>query len=238
MAAEPEKKPFSWHVSRTVKPMLMEMGFRPHGASRVLFDRPMGRGLVEYVLWVRHRYCDALHEQWGVRHGACDAYYHADSDYTRQDYPEAFEFRTEAQLASALEAAFQQWLERRRQCLFRMERFLRRNKRAKANLVRWHQMWKEYASLHPKNATDVQHYFSTLPQEMVRGAWKFVAGIPTAPRGNPSLPLWEYFAVLRECKDNPSAFKGSWWDLSDNDWSASFLEHLGNLDALLEPYDV
>ena len=230
---------FGSHISRLVKPELRLLGFRPRVRSRVLYERPMERGLLEYALWVCHRDCDAFHIRCGARHALCDAVYGADHDYACMDYLGEFLYSSESELDVEIVSSLDLYRECRKRRLPAIERQLRAESERKQDLIRWHGWWKEFASAGPNVPSDLRKHFVAVPAPVIDSLFKFMTQMAKACRPKPEVVLWDCFAILKEYQDHPDLYDGKWWTLHGRvHWAGSFRKHLHDLDGLLEPYDV
>ncbi len=199
----------------------------------------MERGLLEYAMWACHRDHDAFHVQCGVRHALCDAYYGEDFDYARMDYIGEFLYSSESELDVELESSLDIFQQRRGRMLAGMERYVRTQSEAKQNLICWHGWWKEFASADLHEPSDLRRHFKDIPAPILDSLFKFMKDMAKACRLKPEVVLWDCFAMLKEYQANPARFDGKWWTIHGRiNWASCFREHLGDLDALLEPYDV
>jgi len=240
MAPQNGRKGFGWHVSHLVKPGLKVLGFMPRGSSNVSYTRPVPRGLVEYVFWICHQWHDEFHIQWGVRHRCTGALFGNDWEFGCEECLCYLEYWDESVLKGALELSYEKWFQRREKRLPEMERFLRRNADAKRSLVEWHGLWKEFKRAGLGDRTDFVSYFSSLPPEIVEGAWDFMEHLRSAVKTEPEFERWECFAMLKAFDGKKKMTrKTDWWDYFQAAFGPrSFFGHLDDLDALLEPYDV
>jgi hypothetical protein len=218
---------------------MLALGFRPRTGSKVLFERVLDRGLVEYAVWCCHQGHDAFHIQWGMRHALCDAYYGNEFEYARQDYVGVFPYGSESQLDIEIEKSLGVYEQHRSRMLSEMERYLRTQEEAKRNLIRWHEWHCEFAAVGAQKVEDFRRHFQDVPTTVSEAACKFMKDVEKSVRLRPERALWRCFAMLKEYQSNPMGFDGNWWSLHGRvGWAGSFYNHLGDLDALLEPYDV
>ena len=199
----------------------------------------MERGLLEYAVWVCHRDHDAFHIQWGVRHGLSNAYYGWEFDYAREDYVGEFLYSSETELDHELESSLGVYQQRRGRMISTMERYVRTEAEAKQNLIRWHGWWKEFALAELSEPADVRRHFAGIPTPILNNLFKFMKDRARVCRLKPEIVLWDRFAILKQYQSDPAQYDGNWWALHGRvTWAGCFREHLGDLAALLEPYDV
>jgi len=237
--AKKRKQGFGVLVARLLKPRLRELGFRPRKSSRVLYERPCGRGLIEYALWVYHYYGGRFHIQWGLRHQCSWATYGYNFEFAREKYLGFFEFTGEDDLPEALSRSFERWREEREAELPSMEKSLRTNRAAKPRILRWHEWWREFdgRDVREDGLAAIRSAFSDGYQERVTDAWAFIQKRVSPSERAEDMLLWKCFALLKEVQRRPDDFEGDWWQIHSRLLPCFFLfEHFGNLDALLEPF--
>jgi hypothetical protein len=240
MASSPCRQGFGWHVSHLVRTELKALGFKSRGSSKVHYERLMPRGLVEYVVWVCHKWHDEFHIQWGVRHWCTGALFGNDWEFGCEEHICYLEYGEESELIECLGLSFEKWRGRRSRRLPEMEQFLRTNADAKRGLEEWHDWWKQFENARLRDRADFAGHFSSLPPEIVESAWDFMAHLRSAVKTEPEFERWQCFALLKAFDGKKKMTrKGDWWDYMKAAFGPrSFFGHLGDLDALLEPYDV